>query len=370
MSEQGETGRVLVVDDEEQVRGLLGRVLAGHGYSPVLAADAREARQRLGEADFPLMLCDMNMPGESGLELVGRVLTERPETAAVMVTARDDPELADAALELGAYGYIIKPFTANEVLIAVANALRRRALELENRAHRERLELTVLDRTAALRAAISDLELSERRLQRSQEETACRLAAAVELRDEETGSHIERVGRSCELVARRLGLEPERCELVRVASLLHDVGKIAIPDRILLKPGTLTQEERREMERHTEIGYRILAGSDATLLELAATIAWTHHERFDGRGYPRGLRGEEIPLEGRIAAVVDVFDALTSMRPYRPPVPLEEAVASMRAGRGGSFDPAILDLFLDSLEDVLEVRRAVAGGAVLVGSAG
>jgi PAS domain S-box-containing protein len=185
-------------------------------------------------------------------------------------------------------------------------------------------------------------------LRRSREETIRRLSRAAEFRDNETGGHIERMSRYCELIAARLGLRPELCEKLRIASPMHDVGKIGVTDAILLKPGPLDADERAEMERHAEMGYRILAGSGAELLDLAATIARTHHERFDGSGYPRGLKGEEIPLEGRIAAVADVFDALTSCRIYRAAFTRAEAFAMMQAERGSHFDPRVLDVFLEA----------------------
>jgi putative two-component system response regulator len=195
-------------------------------------------------------------------------------------------------------------------------------------------------------------------LRRSHEETVRRLSTAAELRDDETGAHIERVSRYCELIAERLGLDPAFRDELRIASPMHDVGKIGIPDAILLKPGPLTPEERAEMERHAEIGYRVLTGSGAELLELAATIAWTHHERFDGSGYPRGLSGETIPLEGRIAAVADVFDALTSDRVYRKALPYEEAIALLRDGRGSQFDPRVVDAFLEADDEIRAIMRA------------
>lgn len=354
----GPSARILIVDDDDQIRLILKRMLERRGYECVLATNAGEARRCLetDEAGFTLMLCDVNMPGESGLELIQHVLAEHPGTAALMVTGLDDPQLADVALEYGAYGYMTKPFKASELLINVANALRRRALELENRAHRDRLEHTVLERTAALRDAVARLEESERDLRLYQEETVSRLSSAAELRDAETGRHIERMSRTCFLLAGRLGLDPELAELIRAASPMHDIGKIAIPDSILLKPGPLTADERKVMERHTEIGYQILAGSEARLLQLAATLAWTHHEYWDGSGYPRGLQGDEIPLEGRIAAVADVFDALLTDRPYRSACSIDEAVAMMRAKRGRQFDPEILDVFLDALPQVIDLR--------------
>jgi putative two-component system response regulator len=184
-----------------------------------------------------------------------------------------------------------------------------------------------------------------RELESSHEETIRRLARALEFRDEATGLHVERMSRCCALLARRLGLPEQRCEVLRVARALHDVGKIASAESILLKPGPLSPKEWTIMWRHTEIGHAILAGSGSELLELAATIALTHHERADGGGYPRGLAGEEIPLEGRIAAVADVSDALTSDRPYRSRYAVADAVAILSDGRGTGFDPRILDAF-------------------------
>jgi putative two-component system response regulator len=341
---------VLVVDDDPRIRAILAAMLERHGYTYEVAANAREARDRLQRASFEVMLCDMHMPGETGLELISDVLRFYPDIAAVMVTGAEDPSLAEMAIELGAYGYMTKPFRVNELLIQVANALHRRRLELENRKHRARLELTVEE-------AVSDLESSQMELRAYQEETIRRLSSAAELRDLETGKHLDRMSRYCALLASKMGLADGRIDLIRVASPMHDVGKIAIPDSILLKPGSLTPDERRVMERHTEIGYQILSGSRAELLRLAADLAWTHHERFDGSGYPRGLSGEEIPLEGRIAAVADVFDALTTDRVYRKALSVDEAVGMMGAERGRHFDPEILDLFLASLEDVDSIRR-------------
>jgi cyclic di-GMP phosphodiesterase len=348
--------RILIVDDEAQVRKLLKRVLEGDGHVTSAAADVASALAHLREDWFELVLCDVNMPGESGLDFIGQASAVDPDVATVMVSAADDPALAERALDLGAYGYVVKPFRTSELSIAVANALRRRRLEIENRSHREQLEQVVLERTAALRQAVTRLEGKEQELRRSHEETIHRLARAAEFRDQETGQHVERVSRYCSLLADRLDLDDERSELLRLASPLHDIGKIAIPDRILLKPARLTAEERGLMETHAEIGNRMLAGSGQELLELAAVIAWTHHEHYDGRGYPRGVGGDQIPLVGRIVAVADVFDALTSDRVYRPALATEETVRVMREGRGAHFDPRVLDALLDSLPAALAIR--------------
>lgn len=230
------------------------------------------------------------------------------------------------------------------------NELRRRATDLnDNLVERAAIE-------QRLRETIEDLERSENSLEHAQEETIMRLSMAVERRDQETGDHIERMGRYCSLLASKLGWSDQKCELLRIAAPLHDVGKIAIPDSILLKPGALTPEERLEIEKHAEVGHEILAGSDSPLLDLAARIALSHHEHWDGNGYPNGLVGEEIPIEGRMAAIADVFDALTSDRVYRPAMTVERSLAIMSEGRASQFDPALLDTFFDSIVEVLLIR--------------
>jgi putative two-component system response regulator len=353
----GGGARVLVVDDEAPIRRLLTRLLARHGYECAEASDTLEARAKLDEDDFELVLTDMNMPGDSGMELIQDVIANHYNTATVMVTGQDDTALANAALELGAYGYVVKPFQGNEILINVFNALRRRTLEIENRRHRQRLEQMVQERTAELWKAVQDLEWARDELQASRSETIERLSIAAEFRDDETAQHIHRMSRYCGLLARSAGADEERSELIRVASIMHDVGKIGIPDQILLKPGKLTLEEFAIMKTHAEIGHRILAGSDSELLKLAAEIALTHHEWFDGRGYPNGLVGEDIPFEGRVGAIADVFDALTSNRIYRRAYNLGEALEIMKQGRGAQFDPDLLDLFFDDIPEVLRIKE-------------
>jgi putative two-component system response regulator len=342
MTIDGAMQKILIVDDERQIRELVQRLLEVSGYVCTTVEDAAQAAKQLDAEPFALMLADLQMPGESGLELISRVRREHPETATIMVTGADDPALAEAAIELGAYGYIVKPFSPTELSIQVMNALARRKLEIAQSHERKRLEKMVAARTVELRRAIENTR-------RSEEETVTRLAAAVEARDHETAEHIERVGNYSALVARHLGLPDEYCELLRRASTLHDIGKIGVADDLLLKPGPLTQAERRKMQRHAEMGYEILSGSELELLELAAQIAWSHHERVDGMGYPRGLAGMEIPLEGRIVAVVDVYDALTSDRPYRRALSHDDALTLLTAGRDTQFDSIVLDAFLGAL---------------------
>ena len=337
--DRSECDRILVVDDDRAVRSVLTRLLTADGYEVATAGNAREALTLLAGYEFALLLSDINMPGGSGLELIRAVAAAYPEIAAVMMTGVDDPHLAVEAFELGAYGYLLKPFEGLEIEIQVAEALQRRRLEREARRRNTELERLVAEQTAHIHDGY--------------EETIRRFAAAIELRNQETGDHVERVGTMCALVAAELGWDEERSHALQLASVLHDVGKIAVADRLLLKAGPLTLEERGQMERHTTIGFRILGGSSSELLTLAAQVALHHHERFDGLGYPHGLSGEQIPLEARIVSVVDVFDALTSNRPYRLAFTLEAALGVLRDGCGSQFDAEVVSAFERILPNVL-----------------
>jgi putative two-component system response regulator len=350
------TERLLIVDDDPLSLRLLVRVLEKAGYECTTAVSADDAAAKLEAGGFSLILSDVEMPGSSGIDLLEDVSRRFPDTATVMVTGVDDADFAKRALTMGAYGYVIKPFESNEILINVTNALRRRRLEIENRAQTERLEQQVKERTADLWAALNELERAHGDLQLSREETINRLAIAAEFRDDETQRHTERMSRYCELLGGLAGYDSQQADLLRTSSIMHDVGKIGVPDGILLKPGALTDEEGAIMRGHCEMGYRILSGSNWELLNAAAQIALTHHEWFDGSGYPNGLSGTDIPYEGRIAAIADVFDALVNNRVYRKAFKIGEAVDMMKAGRGTHFDPDLLDLFLGALDRVMAIR--------------
>jgi len=347
---------ILLVDDEAAMLRTVARLLERQGYECTTANSAEEAKSILVDRQFSLVLSDMNMPGRSGLELLEEIVMAESDTAILMVTGVDDREIAERALTLGAYGYIIKPFEPNELLIGVSNALRRRTLEIENRRHRDKLETMVQERTSHLWTTLSELEQAKEGIRRSHSKTIEKLAIAAEYRDLETADHIRRMSQYCELLALKSGVDVGTAALMRTAAVMHDVGKIGIPDGILLKPGALETDEFEIMKAHPEIGFRILQDDSSELLELAAKIALTHHERIDGSGYPNGLKGKAIPKEGRIAAIADVFDALTSNRIYRPAFHLGEAVEIMTEGRGTHFDAALLDVFLDSMDEVLGIR--------------
>jgi cyclic di-GMP phosphodiesterase len=348
--------RILVVDDRPEVLRLVDRTL-GERFGCEFANGVEEARGKLEADGFQLVLCDIQMPGESGLVLVEEIAARYPETAILLVTGVDDPEVAEQTFRLGAHGYLVKPFWPGQLLITTMNALRQRELEMFEKAHSQTLLASAEKRADHFR---DELALAQQQaideLRSSRQETVDRLTRAIEMHDANTGEHVSRMASIAACIGEKLQLDQERVWLLRAAAPMHDVGKIATPDEILRKEGPLTPEERREMERHTTFGHRILDGSESDLLQMAATIALTHHERYDGGGYPRGLGGGEIPLEGRIVAVADVFDALLSDRSYRPAMSVEEAVKMIEEGRGTHFDPEIADILLEHLDEVLALR--------------
>jgi putative two-component system response regulator len=306
-------------------------------------------RERVGE--IGIAITDYDMPEMNGVGFIraARAVPGFEHVPIVMVTSNDERRVRREALEAGATDFMMKPFDAIEVRARVANLL---AL---SRAHRaEQDHAARLEREVA--AAVSVIEARER-------EIVTRLAKAAEHRDSDTGDHVNRVAAYAALIAGALGFGPEHCNLLALATTMHDVGKIGVPDAILLKQGPLTAEEREEMQRHAENGYRMLEGSTSEVVRLAAEIALSHHERFDGTGYPRGLEGEDIPISGRIAAVADVFDALVSERPYKRAWPIEEARAHLVANAGTHFDPACVEAFVARWAEVLDIAGGRATGA-------
>lgn len=337
---------LLVVEDEPTLARALGRLFRSHFGQVHVAGSAAEAASlhaRHRQA-IDVVFTDVHLPDGDGISLVADLRVLDPNLGAVVATGVDDASTAERAVELGVQGYLLKPFEMTEARINAANACHWRRLEQENRAHRERLSTLVEARTSEL--------------ERSRAETITRLSVAAEHRDMETSSHLERMSAYTAILARRAGLDAERCEQLRLASPMHDIGKLGIPDHVLLHDGPFTPEQRRIMSTHTLLGHRILAGSESPLLEVGATIARSHHEWWDGTGYPEGLAGTAIPLEGRIVAIADVFDAMSSPRRYKRALSVEDTVRHLRAERGTHFDPELLDLFLGDLDELLFIRDA------------
>jgi putative two-component system response regulator len=329
--------RILLVDDEPANVLSLRALLASWRFTEVEATtDPYEALDLIGRREPDLLLLDLQMPRLDGFGVMDRLrLRVRAQVSLPILVLSADmtPETRRRALAGGARDFVTKPFDPEEVRLRVRNLLEIRALQLQQAAAETALEATVRRRTAELEGARMEM------LQR--------LALAAEFRDDFTGEHTARVGRTARRLARVLGLTSDEVERIGLAAPLHDVGKIAIADAILLKPGRLTPGERRVMERHTVAGGRLLRGSGSRLLQTAERIALTHHERWDGEGYPNGLAREQIPLPGRIVAVADVFDALTHHRPYKDAWPVERAVDEIAGDRGRRFDPELVDAFLE-----------------------
>jgi putative two-component system response regulator len=349
--------KVLIIDDDAIFRQATALVLDDEGYETRQASTGADARGCLDAApDIAAVLCDIQIPGESGLDLLAHLAADFPDLAIVMTTGADDPQTANLAFEIGADGYLIKPFTTNEILLTLTNALRRRRLESARQRHVGELEHTI-DRLRTLTGVLQGIEAPPTSIG-NEDDTIGRLSRAISLRDEETGRHLERMSRYSAILAESAGYTGGSVEQVRLATALHDVGKIGVPDIILLKPGALSPDEYTAMQRHAQIGCQLLAGSNSELLEAASAVALSHHEWWDGTGYPEGLSGDRIPEVARIAAVADVFDALTSNRVYRPGFPSDEAIAIMSELRGRQFEPRLLDAFLGLMDEVVSIREA------------
>lgn len=328
--------RILVVDDQQIVRVMLLKILRRSGFQVLEAADGAETLAILERERVDLILSDIKMPGMNGIELVSAVQPRIPETSIVMVSSLDNVEMSMECLRLGAYGYVLKPFKTNGILVAVANALRRRMLELHFRDREAILAQKVREQTTEIR--------------HSREEIAFRLLAASEHRDNETGAHLRRMGLYAIAVGRFLGLDEGTLEQLGAAAQMHDIGKIGVPDRILQKDGHLTPEEWIIMKTHTTMGANILRDSTVPFIAMGARIAACHHEKFDGTGYPLSLAGEAIPIEARITALVDVYDALSSKRIYKHAWSEEATLKYIRDNRDRHFDGRLVDLFLDHLD--------------------
>ena len=327
--------RILVVDDQEANALLLQAVLARAGYTAVDTLTDPAAVAARCKAEPPdLLLLDWHMPGRSGAEILDEIscLTDEPNWMPVLVLTADiAADTKRQALSLGARDFLTKPIDVPEVLLRVRNLLQTRYLRLELQRTNDLLSERVAQRTAELEDA--KLEMLDR------------LALAAEYRDDATGQHADRIGRTSELLALELGLDAAEARLIGHAARLHDIGKIGVADELLLKPGKYTEDDFKAMQLHSTIGARILSGSSNELLMMAEQVALTHHERWDGRGYPDGLAGEDIPLPGRIVTVADVFDALAHRRPYKEPWPIEEARQEVLGGAGTKFDPSVIEAF-------------------------
>jgi putative two-component system response regulator len=347
--------KILVVDDEDRNLRLMTLLLTPFGYDVLTASNGREALEKVHVSPPDVILLDIMMPQVDGFE-VARQLKEEEETKIipiVMVTALNEVEDRVKALEAGADDFLSKPVDKTELRARVQSLLRVKAYNDHMRNYQQELEAEVAKRTIQLRQAF-------KKLKEVSLESICHLCRAAEYKDEYTADHIKRMSFYAFAVARKMGLNKQTVEDLLYTAPMHDAGKIGIPDHILLKPGKLNKKEWEIMRQHTTMGAKILAGSGAKFIKLAQTIALTHHEKWDGSGYPKGLKGSKIPLVGRIAAIADVFDALTSRRPYRMrPFSLEEAFNYIREERGRHFDPKVVDAFFAAKDEILWIKENI-----------
>lgn len=340
--------RILIVDDEPANVALLEDMLEQEGYANLTSTgDPRQVEGLHQTQDFDIILLDIRMPHMSGIEVLGKLsasLADGDWLPVLVLTAQTDDETRLNALTAGARDFVNKPFKQWEVLLRIRNLLETRHFFKRQRLRADELEVVVRERTQEIRE--TQLQVIER------------LGRAGEYRDEETGLHVLRMSHACHQLALAIGLGSHTAEQILYATPMHDVGKIGIPDNVLLKQGKLDPEERKIIETHATIGADIIGEHGSELLITARNVALYHHEKWDGSGYPHGLKGEDIPIEARIAAICDVFDALTSPRPYKEAWPVEKAVGLLKDQAGKHFDPRLVDAFLEILPRIISYRQA------------
>jgi putative nucleotidyltransferase with HDIG domain len=343
------TERILVVDDEESMREVVGSTLqqAGFEYRTVSSGSEAIAALRV-DSGYALMLSDLVMDGMDGLALLQRVKRAHPQLNVVMVTGVHDISVALAAIRHGAYDYLLKPFEREQLLTIVTRAVENHRLKAENLAYQNKLETFVAEQTQKLRDAYAELESSY-------DITLEALGNALDLKDAETEGHSKRVTAFTMVIARTMGLPRERIRVIARGAFLHDIGKMAIPDAILRKPGRLTADEQALMREHARLGYQMLR--KIPFLQEAANIVYSHQERYDGSGYPRGLKGDQIPLGARMFAIADTFDAITSDRPYRAAQSISAARREIQRHSGTQFDPDLVEVFTSVSEQIWQDLR-------------
>jgi putative two-component system response regulator len=338
--------KILIVDDNLANVALLEAILEEEDYGAVFSTtDPRDVLPLYRQHQFDLILLDIRMPWLSGIEVLNLLREEivNDYVPVIVLTAQTDMETREQALTAGAKDFITKPFEDWEVLLRIQNMLETRMYYMRQVDRANNLEQEVRKRTEEIRL--------------TQLETVRRLGVAGEFRDNETGAHVLRMSHICSMLAKKLGLSETYCEMILYASSMHDVGKIGVRDAVLLKQGKLDDEEWKLMKRHPQIGAQIIGNQRSELMTLAREIALNHHEKWDGNGYPCGLGGDEIPVSARIAAISDVFDALTSQRPYKEAWSIEKAVALISEESGRHFDPAIVEIFIDNIDEIIEIKE-------------
>ncbi|MEA2110559.1 MAG: response regulator [Campylobacterota bacterium] len=346
-----DTINILAVDDEPFNLDLIEAALEEQSHvNLTFAEDGFKAIELISEIKFDVVLLDISMPDMDGIEVLEKIRADEKNSKLPVLMVTANPEKKLEAFEKGASDFITKPYNIEELKLRTLNYAKISRYQLQINRHNEMLEKKVQERT-------QDLQKSLTLAKETEYEISIRLGRASEFRDLETGGHIKRMSYYSEHLARLYGLDDAECELVLYAAPLHDIGKVGIPDKILLKPGRFVGNEFEIMKKHSEIGAKMLEDSDAfPVLKAGRIIALEHHEKYDGTGYPNSIKGENIHLYARIVAIADVFDALSSKRVYKDAMPLEKTLSIMKESSGEHFDPVLLNLFLDNLDDFLEIR--------------
>ena len=324
---------ILIVDDEPTIRDLLENTFELTKHSCRFAEDGAKALELLSGQSFDVVVTDIDMPVMDGIELA-KIIKSKFTADVIVMTGKIHSYQYDEIISIGASDFVEKPFSPREMILRVDRVLRERSLNQTAKKAHEDLKESYID-------------------------SIHRLVMAAEYKDEDTGDHIIRIGQYCSLLAKKLHLSDEVIDTIYYAAPMHDIGKIGIPDKILLKPGKLTHVEFETIKTHTKIGARLLSRSKSKILQMAQEIALTHHEKFNGKGYPNQLKGTQIPISGRIVALADTFDAITSKRPYKDPYPAEITFDILKKERGEHFDPEVLDIFIQNFDQILEIRGNV-----------
>jgi putative nucleotidyltransferase with HDIG domain len=349
--------KILVVDDEEAIREVISTLLDAQGFRCTTCVNGKVGLETFRKDSYDLVLSDIVMPEMDGLKLLAELRMADPDVPAIMVTAMHDISIALEAIRAGAYDYILKPFEKDQLYLSVRRALEHRRLVMENRTYQSDLEQLVAERTRQLSIALQDLE-------QSYDYTLEALGGALDAKDAETEGHCQRVTAFTITIAKAMGVDNSLLRQIARGAFLHDIGKMGVPDQILRKPGPLTAEEREIMRRHCDIGFAVL--ERIPFLKEAAEIVLAHQEFFDGTGYPRGLKGEQIPLGARIFAVADTLDAMISDRPYRKALPISAARDEIRRFSGTQFDPQVVKVFLAQPEQLWRELHTKSGDPFLL----
>ena len=347
---------ILLVEDNFEARQQASKLLKNFFEYITPAVDGQDGLKKFKSKKFDIIITDINMPNMDGIEMINRIRELDDEVPIIVLSAYDNSEYLMKTINLGVDAYIIKPLVLELFINAIKKVIKKVKLMYDNNSYKEELENMNSLLESQITQRIQEIVALNKEIKETQKEVLLTIGTIGEMRSKETGDHVKRVAQYSKLLALHYGLSEEEAEMIKEASPMHDIGKVGIPDAILNKPAKFTDEEYEIMKQHSQLGYDMLKNSHRPILKLAATIAHQHHERYDGTGYPQGLKGEEIDISGRITALADVFDALGSSRVYKPAWSDEDIFKLIKEQRGKHFDPKLVDIFFENIDKFLEIR--------------